>query len=621
MEDIHVVENVKEFTEKNSKEDTKSDTAKYSTVDNTEFPQIQQTESSGNRKKATDTLQLTSDDSRANTTKITKNSCAQSQQMLTFSPEDETYLAKIDNEREIDIDNIENSGTQFQQRDTLSQADKERDLTTNKKDNGREQKREIRATNLQQTERLHQNESADIMKAKSNGKEKNETTSTERNTHREEPLNKGDISGTQFQQRDTLSQADKERDLMTNKKDSGREQKTEIRATNLQQTERLHEDESADIKRFDYDNRKLRIANKSLRKRELANMKKIKHLSGEVETFRNREKHAAENNVKLSVEIRRLETEIVENQKKLKTVSAKNEELHSACLWMQNKISELNAKESDLDNALEKQTNKSDALQKEQQSLKCRHKILTDRNDELNTNLYTQERLITDLKTEQNKAKEEMKKYICEVENLNAVKKELTESKKQLQIIVDSYQPTYEDLLQKEIKWTNEWHTLLNQQDAVRAERRQVDETRDKLEEKAAEINKKHKVMLENEAKLETTIVNLKSSLTASQDYADSIKRDLDTAKKDIINYQSTLKDRNTECDALKARIQNTECSLGNAALVLTETQRQLDVVTTSTVALREENRKLVEERVQLTSQMIKERENTGKLNVFISKQ
>ena len=379
---------------------------------------------------------------------------------------------------------------------------------------------------------------------------------------------------------------------------------------------------------FENDNMVLRNANKRLKRKELANRKKIINLLNEVDMIKNKEKHIAEKNIELSAEIRRQETEIIENKKMLKSVSAENEVLHAANWQMQKKNSKLNAKESDLTNALANQINESKALQKELLLLKKRNKVLTDDNDEFKIKLYAQEKLTTELKTETNTLKEHIKKYTSEFENLNDVNNELKESNKLLQAVIDSYQPTYEDLLQKEMKWTNEWHTLVKEHDAVRAERLQVDETRNKSEEmkadlnaKAAEIDKKHKEMLEKEIELETTIENLKSSLTASEDYAVSIKRDLDTAKNEISNYQSTLKDRSTEYDALKARLQDTECSLGKAALVLKETQGQLNVVTTSTVALREENRKLVEERVHLTSQMIKERENTGKLNVFISNQ
>ena len=186
----------------------------------------------------------------------------------------------------------------------------------------------------------------------------------------------------------------------------------------------------------------------------------------------------------------------------------------------------------------------------------------------------------------------------------------LKQSNEELSSIIEA---NNKDNRNKEKEWKQDWRSLLDEQKAVRAERNLFEKLKQMIEAKSFEMDKQHKSILQNEK--DTTAANetLKSEIRKLQEDLKRSEGGLAAANKEIANDQSVLKSRNDEISALKVKLQQVESSIDYTSKKLTETLAQLDGANNSSFTLTQQNRELVDERIQLTSQMMKEREHTGR--------
>ena len=236
------------------------------------------------------------------------------------------------------------------------------------------------------------------------------------------------------------------------------------------------------------------------------------------------------------------------------------------------------------------------------------------------SNLQEQKRENSETESEITNLKSKLKTENDEKED---AAKHLAESRQEitrLQDIVDSYQPKYEEVLKTEKQWRNEWHALIEEQRTCRQERQNVEKQRLELDqmkistkEKELELTKRRTEMLQQEEKMKNTIKILKTDLTTKEQSSIKLQTQLDSAHEQLSNYSANLTDANKKVIALNAEIQAKNEILAGQAGELSELQELGDKMRHTEKDLREENNRLVEERIRLATQMLKERENLGK--------
>ena len=187
---------------------------------------------------------------------------------------------------------------------------------------------------------------------------------------------------------------------------------------------------------------------------------------------------------------------------------------------------------------------------------------------------------------------------------------DLKQSNEELNSLIEA---NNKDIRNKEKEWKQDWRSLLDEQKAVRAERSLFEKLKQMIEAKSSEMDKQHKSILQNAKDTTATNETLKSEIRKLQEDLKRSEGGLAAANKEIANDQSVLKSRNDEISALKVKLQQVESSVDYTSKKLTESLAQLDGANNSSFTLTQQNRKLVDERIQLTSQMMKEREHTGR--------